>query len=183
MWLVAGLGNPGRKYAWTRHNVGFLVVEEIVDRLGMEFRERPEYRICNGSMGDERLIFLEPLTFMNRSGSAVREIISKNTVVKENLIVIHDDLDLEAGRIKIRKKGSSGGHRGVESIIQHLGGNTFIRVKVGIGRNPLVPTEDYVLSRFRKEELPLIREAIFHAADAVECIITQGPDKAMNTFN
>lgn len=183
MWLVAGLGNPGRKYAWTRHNVGFLVVEEIAGRLGLEFRERPDYRICSGSIGGDSVIFLEPLTFMNRSGSAVKEIIRKNNIVHEKLIVIHDDLDLGSGSLKIRKKGSSGGHKGVESIIQNIGGNAFLRVKVGIGRDPLLPTEDYVLARFRKEELPAIREAVVAAADAVECIITLGPDKAMNTFN
>lgn len=183
MWLVAGLGNPGKKYSWTRHNIGFLALEEIIGRHGLALRERPDYNICSGSIGDERVIFLEPLTFMNRSGNAVRETLSKNNIVHENIIVIHDDLDLDCGRLKIRKKGSSGGHRGVESIIQNIGGNAFVRVKIGIGRNPLVPTEDYVLSKFRKDELPGIKEAIVLAADAVECIIKEGPDKAMNQFN
>jgi len=183
LWLVAGLGNPGRKYAWTRHNIGFLALEEITGRLGLEFRQRPDYNICSGSIGDEKVIFLEPLTFMNRSGSAVREILSKNNIVHENIIVIHDDLDLDCGRLKIRKKGSSGGHRGVESIIQSIGSNAFVRVKIGIGRDPLMLTEDYVLSKFRKNELPGIKEVIVTAADAVECIIKEGPDKAMNKFN
>ncbi|MGC2064041.1 MAG: aminoacyl-tRNA hydrolase [Thermodesulfovibrionales bacterium] len=183
MWLVAGLGNPGKKYAWTRHNIGFLALEEIIGRLGLEFRERSDYNICSGSIGDERVIFLEPLTFMNRSGSAVREIISKNSILHDNIIVIHDDLDLDCGRLKIRKKGSSGGHRGVASVIQSIGGTAFIRVKIGIGRDPLMLTEDYVLSKFRKNELPGIKEMIVTAADAVECIIKDGPDKAMNKFN
>jgi len=183
LWLVAGLGNPGRKYTWTRHNIGFLVLEEIAGRLRLEFRERPDYRICSGSMNDEKVIFMEPLTFMNRSGAVVREILSKNGILQHNIIVIHDDLDLETGKIKIRKKGSSGGHRGVESIIQNIGGNTFVRVKVGIGRDPLMLTEDYVLSKFRKDELPVIKEAIVTAADAVECIVKDGADTAMNRFN
>ena len=104
-------------------------------------------------------------------------------MLSENIIVIHDDLDIEAGRVKLRKKGSSGGHKGVESIIQHLGTKVFVRIKVGIGRDPFIPTEDYVLSKFRKNELAVIRESIDQAADAVECIIREGPDKAMNTFN
>jgi PTH1 family peptidyl-tRNA hydrolase len=183
LWLVAGLGNPGKKYSWTRHNIGFLALEEIIGRLGLEFRERPDYNTCSGSIGDERIIFLEPLTFMNRSGAAVREILGKNNIVHENIIVIHDDLDLDCGRLKIRKKGSSGGHRGVESVIQSIGSNAFIRVKIGIGRDPLMPSEDYVLSKFRKNELPEIKEVIMTAADAVESIIKEGPDKAMNKFN
>ncbi len=183
MWLVAGLGNPGKKYAWTRHNVGFLVLDEIIGRLGLECRERPDYKTCSGSIGDEKTIFLEPLTFMNRSGSAVRELLSKNNISVENIIVIHDDLDFDCGRLKIRKKGTSGGHRGVESIIQNIGSNAFIRVKIGIGRDQRMLAEDYVLSKFRKDELPAIREAIVTAADAVACIVREGPDKAMNRFN
>ncbi|TAN38763.1 MAG: aminoacyl-tRNA hydrolase [Nitrospirae bacterium] len=183
MWLVVGLGNPGTRYAMTRHNIGFLVVDELTRRLGLTFKEKTDYLHCNGSINGEKTIFMEPLTFMNRSGSAVKNIFSKNNLLSENLIVIHDDLDLDPGRIKIRKKGSSGGHKGIESIIQHLGTNVFVRIKIGIGRDPFIPTEDYVLSRFRKAELPEIKEAVVTAADAVEAIIKEGPDKAMNRFN
>jgi peptidyl-tRNA hydrolase, PTH1 family len=183
LWLVAGLGNPGLKYAWTRHNIGFLVLDELIGRYGLKFKEKSDYRICDGSIEGEKTIFLEPLTFMNISGSAVASIFRKNNMLSENIIVIHDDLDIETGRVKIRKMGSSGGHKGIESIIQHLGTKLFVRVRVGIGRDPFIPTEDYVLSKFRKNELSVIRESIVQAADAVECIITKGPDKAMNTFN
>jgi PTH1 family peptidyl-tRNA hydrolase len=183
LWLVAGLGNPGVKYAWTRHNIGFLVLDELIRRYGLTFKEKSDYRICNGSIEGEKAIFLEPLTFMNRSGSAMASIYHRNNMLPDNIIVIHDDLDIETGRVKIRKRGSSGGHKGIESIIQHIGTNVFVRVKIGIGRDPFIPTEDYVLSKFRKNELALIRESIVDAADAVECIIREGADKAMNKFN
>lgn len=183
MWLIVGLGNPGARYARTRHNIGFLVVDECADRLRTAFSEKPDYMICSGSIEDSRVVLLEPLTFMNLSGRAVKKVLGKYNVQPENLIVVHDDLDLGTGKLKIRKKGSSGGHRGVESIIQNIGTKEFIRLKIGIGRSEFVPTEEYVLSKFRKDEIPLIREAVVNAADAVDCIIRLGVEKAMNSFN
>lgn len=183
MWIIAGLGNPGSKYAKTRHNIGFMVVDALAKKQGLEFREKADYLICSGSAGMEKIILVEPLTFMNKSGVAVRKIIDKYPVTPENLIVVHDDLDLDTGRLKIRKKGSSGGHNGIASIIQHIGSNEFIRVKIGIGRNPLIPTEGYVLSKFTKDEQPLIKEAIAKAVDAVQCIMADGIERAMNRFN
>ncbi|MBS1115571.1 MAG: pth, partial [Nitrospirae bacterium] len=141
MWLIAGLGNPGSRYEKTRHNVGFLAVEACIRRQPFEktrhnvgflaveacirrqpldCKEKEDYKICKGSLGDEKIILLEPLTFMNRSGIAVRRIMQKSNISPQQLIVIHDDLDLETGSLKIRKKGSSGGHKGIESIIQHI---------------------------------------------------------------
>lgn len=183
MWLIAGLGNPGNRYEKTRHNAGFLVLEELVERLQLEFKEKEDFKISKGSLGDEKIILLEPLTFMNRSGVAVRKIMQKSNISPERLIVIHDDLDLECGSLKIRKKGSSGGHKGIESIIQNIGTREFIRVKIGIGRDPFVPTEKYVLSKFRKDEMPVIKEAIAKAAESVQCIIIDGVERAMNRFN
>jgi PTH1 family peptidyl-tRNA hydrolase len=183
LWLIAGLGNPGSRYARTRHNTGFLVVEELASRARLEFKEKTDYRFCSGSIEGEKIVLLEPLTFMNRSGSAVKRVMDKYSVPPEKIIVIYDDLDLETGKMKVRKKGSSGGHKGVESIIQSIGTNVFIRVKIGIGRDPFVPVEDFVLSKFRKGEIPLIREAVAGAADAVESIMTEGVDKAMNRYN
>ena len=183
MWLIAGLGNPGSRYEKTRHNAGFLVLEELVERLQLEFKEKEDFKISKGSLGDEKIILLEPLTFMNRSGVAVRKIMQKSNISPERLIVIHDDLDLECGSLKIRKKGSSGGHKGIESIIQNIGTREFIRVKIGIGRDPFVPTEKYVLSKFRKDEMPVIKEAIAKAAESVQCIIIDGVERAMNRFN
>jgi PTH1 family peptidyl-tRNA hydrolase len=183
LWLLVGLGNPGIRYARTRHNIGFTVLDAMAAKLGLTFRERSDYRMSDGYMENERIIFLEPLTFMNRSGAAVRKMADKHALPPERIIVVHDDLDLTAGKLKIRKKGSSGGHKGIESVIQNLGSRDFIRVKIGIGRDPSIPTEAFVLSKFRREEIPLIREAISQASRAITCIIAEGPDRAMNKFN
>jgi PTH1 family peptidyl-tRNA hydrolase len=183
LWLIAGLGNPGSRYEKTRHNVGFLAVEACIRRQPLDCKEKEDYKICKGSLGDEKIIFLEPLTFMNRSGIAIRRIMQKSNISPQQLIVIHDDLDLETGSLKIRKKGSSGGHKGIESIIQHIGTQEFIRIKIGIGRDPFVPTEKYVLSKFRKEDIQAIREAIEKAVESVYAIINDGVERAMNRFN
>jgi PTH1 family peptidyl-tRNA hydrolase len=183
LWLVVGLGNPGRRYARTRHNVGFLVLDEFAAITRLEFKEKADYLICNGSLEGEKIALMKPLTFMNRSGGAVRKAAEKFGIPPERIIVVHDDLDLAAGRLKIRKKGSSGGHKGVESVIQNIGANNFIRVKIGIGRDGLTPVEDYVLSKFGRDELPRVREAVASAVDAIRSIITEGVEKAMNSFN
>lgn len=183
MWLLVGLGNPGIRYAKTRHNIGFMVLDRLAESMGLDFREKTDYRSCSGSISGHKVVLMEPLTFMNRSGSAVRKVFSKYTVLPEHIIVIHDDLDVEAGKLKIRKKGSSGGHKGVESVIQNLGTQDFIRVRIGIGRDPLIPTEDYVLSRFRKEEQAAIKDVVARAGDAISCMLQEGVDKAMNRFN
>ncbi|OGW27835.1 MAG: aminoacyl-tRNA hydrolase [Nitrospirae bacterium GWC2_42_7] len=183
MWLIVGLGNPGSRYARTRHNIGFLVLEELASTNKLEFRDRTEFRICKGSIENKDVILLEPLSFMNRSGTPVNKIAAKNGISPDNIIVIHDDLDMETGKLKIRKKGSSGGHRGVESIMQNLGSGDFVRIKIGIGRSEFIPTEEYVLSKFRKEENPLIKDAINKAVESVHSIITEGVEKAMNRYN
>lgn len=183
MWLVVGLGNPGAKYARTRHNVGFMVLDSIADSHHLIFKEKEGYRTAKGSISGQQVELIEPLTFMNLSGSAVGEVCRKRSIVPENIIVVHDDLDIDAGRLKIRKKGSSGGHKGIESIIQRICSRDFIRVKIGIGRDPLIPTEKFVLSAFAPSERPLIRDAILKASEAVAFIIAEGPDRAMNRFN
>ncbi|MDA8077455.1 MAG: aminoacyl-tRNA hydrolase [Nitrospiraceae bacterium] len=180
---MVGLGNPGRKYATTRHNVGFLVAEAIAGANRLLFQDRTDYRICRGSMGDESIVLLEPLTFMNRSGSAVKKVMDRMNIPPEKVIAIHDDLDLQTGKLRIRKTGSSGGHRGVESVIQSIASRNFARVRIGIGRDPLAATEEYVLSKFSKGETPLIRDAVERAVEAVGVIITEGVDKAMSRFN
>jgi PTH1 family peptidyl-tRNA hydrolase len=183
MLVIAGLGNPGKKYSRTRHNIGFMVVEEIARRDSIEFTDRKEYRIGRGSIEGHSVILIEPLLYMNRSGSAVREMIRKYNTQPHELIVIHDDLDMETGKVRIRKTGSAGGHKGVESIIQNIGSRDFIRVKIGIGREPVTPVEDYVLSKFTRQEISIIKEAIDRTADAVHSIVSDGVDKAMNRFN
>jgi len=160
-----------------------MVMDAFADDLGLSFRERKDCRICHGSIEDEKVILVEPLTFMNLSGISVEKIADRHAVPPERIIVVHEDLDLAAGRLKIRKKGSSGGHKGVESVIQHIGDRNFIRVKIGIGRDPLLPTERFVLSRFHKDEMPVIQNAIIRAIKAITCIIKEGPDKSMNQYN
>jgi PTH1 family peptidyl-tRNA hydrolase len=183
MRIIVGIGNPGKKYSRTRHNVGFLVVEEIARRYEIDFREREKYRIGTGSIDGMDVLLIEPLLYMNNSGIAVKDILNRFNISSENLIVIHDDLDMEIGKIRIRRKGSSGGHKGVESIIQNLSTKDFPRLKIGIGREGDVSSEDYVLSKFRKNEIPLIKSAVEKASDAVTTILLKGLEKAMNRFN
>jgi PTH1 family peptidyl-tRNA hydrolase len=183
LWLIVGLGNPGARYAATRHNIGFLVADHFAEKHGLDFREKTAYRICDGSIDDERIVVVEPLTFMNRSGAPVKRMVDKYHMPPENIVVIHDDLDMETGRLKIRRGGSSGGHKGVESIIQGIGSRDFIRVKVGIGRDEDMAVESYVLSKFRKDELPSIRDAVERAAESVAAIIGMGVHKAMTRYN
>jgi PTH1 family peptidyl-tRNA hydrolase len=139
--------------------------------------------IGKGSIEGNEVILVEPLTFMNRSGAAVKEVMRRYPLEPENLVVVHDDLDMETGKLKIRKKGSSGGHRGIESLMENLGTREFIRVKIGIGREEGVPAEEYVLRKFGRDEIPLIKTAIIRASDAIAMIIRDGVDKAMNEFN
>lgn len=183
MWIIAGLGNPGRKYSRTRHNIGFMVAEEVAQRHKIHFTEKKEYRIGRGSIEMNEVLLIEPLLYMNLSGPPVKKILFKFSVPTENLIVIHDDLDMETGKLRIRKTGSSGGHKGIESIIQNICTKDFIHMKIGIGREEGVPAEEYVLCKFRKHELNLIKDAIAGAADAVDMIISEGVDRAMNRFN
>ncbi len=187
MVVITGLGNPGRKYAKTRHNVGFRVVDRLGDELGVQLTERELYSLGSGDVEGKEIVLLKPNTFMNRSGVAVRHVLSRVGIpteeVQNSLIVVHDDLDIDAGVIRVRRNGSSGGHKGVESIIQAIGNKDFIRVKIGIGRDRTVPAEEYVLCTFRGEEKDLTERAIEDAADAVTMIIRSGVEKAMERFN
>lgn len=183
MWLIIGLGNPGTRYSKTRHNIGFMVADKLAERYSIGFRTRELYMTGKGFVEGVDVVLAEPLTFMNRSGGAVRDLMKRHNLSADKLIVIHDDIDMETGRLKIREKGSSGGHRGVEDIIAALGTREFVRVKVGVGRDKDIPIEDYVLTRFRKDELPVISEAVERAAEAVSTIVREGVEKTMNRFN
>jgi len=184
MWIIVGLGNPGKKYSRTRHNIGFMVIEEIAKRYAIEFQEENDTRRTGrGSIDKEEVLLLEPLVYMNRSGIVVNKIMTTCNVPLKHLVVIHDDIDMETGKLRIKRKSSSGGHKGVESIIQSISSRDFIRVKIGIGREAGVPEEDYVLRRFRKNEVFIIKKAIEKASDAVTSILTDGLEKAMSKFN
>ena len=171
--VVVGLGNPGRSYERTRHNAGYLVADELAKRHGGSWRKRKKAEAAPVSLGLENITILKPTTFMNNSGSAV------SSYSPEDLIVVHDDLDLEAGTVRVKVGGGAGGHNGLRSIIQNLG-NEFVRVRIGIGRAPAgVTVTDYVLSRMDS----VVKGAIPKAADAVEYVIEEGPEAAMNRFN
>ena len=183
MWLVAGLGNPDEKYADTRHNVGFMVINALAARFSIPLKQKTtNFIFGRGFIEDEKAILIKPLTFMNRSGIAVREALFKFDEIK-NLLVVHDDLDLDVGVLRIRKTGSSGGHNGIQSIIECLNSKDFLRLKIGIGRSERISPERYVLRSFNKREKVVIEETIDNAADAIQILINQGISKAQNQFN
>jgi PTH1 family peptidyl-tRNA hydrolase len=160
MWLIIGLGNPGRLYAKTRHNLGFLILDSLASKFSISLKNKTKkYAYGKGRIGEKDVILIKPLTFMNMSGIAVSDVVKKyaDTV---HLLVMHDDLDLEPGIIRIRKSGSSGGHRGIESIIGAIDTKKFLRLKVGIGRPEKIPAEEYVLKPFNKTERPVIKKAV-----------------------
>ena len=186
MYIIAGLGNPGTKYNHTRHNVGFETLDILID----EYRATgpfEKWKAMYGSayIGGEKVIFVKPLTYMNLSGEAVRAVVDFFKIDPETeLIVINDDIDLDPGRIRIRKSGSAGGHNGLKSIITHLGTEKFTRIRIGVGKKPAEwDLVDHVLGHFPEEELPKVREAMERAAKAAACIVTEGPDIAMNLYN
>ncbi len=169
-----GLGNPGRSYERTRHNIGFLVADELAKRHGGSWRAKKRAEAAPVGFGLENVMLLKPTTYMNNSGAALVG------YKPGQLVVVHDELDLPAGTVRVKAGGGAGGHKGLRSIIQHLGGNEFVRVRVGIGRPPVgVTATDYVLGRME----PAIKEAVPRAADAVEAVIEGGPEAAMNRFN
>ena len=171
--VVVGLGNPGRSYERTRHNAGYLVLDELAKRHAGSWRKKKRAEAAPVSVGLTNTTLLKPTTFMNNSGSAVAD------YKPENLVVVHDDLDLEAGTVRVKVGGGAGGHNGLRSIIGRLG-NDFIRVRIGIGRPPAgVGVTDYVLSRMDS----VVKDAIPTAADAVEVVLEQSPEAAMNRFN
>ncbi|MEN8256472.1 MAG: aminoacyl-tRNA hydrolase [Thermodesulfobacteriota bacterium] len=176
MYLIVGLGNPGDKYRKTRHNIGFHAVEQLAEEIGIGFSESKwKALVCKGDIAGQGVVLVKPQTFMNLSGEAVEPIASYYKIPQENIVVIHDDLDLDCGRIKLCVNSGAGGHNGIKSLIQRLGGNSFNRIKVGIGR-PLeqMPVERYVLAKFTDEESLDISSAINRAVEAVTLIVEKG---------
>ena len=185
MKLIVGLGNPGKKYERTRHNVGFFVVDRLAQRNGLKLTERlGDALIADWGIDGERIVLVKPQTFMNRSGTAVRDLLYEFHCSAEDLIVVYDDLDLPLGRIRLRAQGSAGGHRGILSILEHLTGVEFFRVRVGIGRPPEgVDPADFVLSQFNDQESSDLESAVERAADAVRSLLQDGPRHAMELYN
>ena len=183
MKLIVGLGNPGKKYEHTRHNMGFDVVD-LFSELAQIDIDKDAFKglVGRGKVFDKDVYLLKPQTFMNLSGESVREIVSYFKIPKEDIIVIYDDLDLEPGKIRLRLSGSSGGDRGIQNIIEQLGTENIKRIRIGIGK-PTFDTIDYVLGKPLKEEQVLIDEAIKKAVDALKEILKNNFDSAMNKYN
>ncbi len=186
MYVIAGLGNPRKEYENTRHNIGFAVIDMLAERHGIRLNElKHKGLVGRGMIGGQKVLLVKPLTYMNLSGECIREVLDYYKVdAKENLIVLHDDVSLEPGTIRIRKKGSAGGHNGLKNIILHLGHDTFGRVKIGVGEKPEgYDLADYVLGHFSGQERMLMAETGERVCDAVEAMLRDGPDAAMNRFN
>lgn len=185
MYIVVGLGNPGRNYEYTRHNVGFLAIDRLAEKIGVKVKKikfKGLYEETN--ISGEKVILLKPQTYMNNSGEAVRDIMNFYKVEPENIIVIVDDIDIAPFSLKIKKNGSAGTHNGLKSIIYQIQSDQFPRVKIGVGNNEKkIDLADYVLSGFSKTDGKLIEEAIDKAADSVIEIIQNGIESAMNKFN
>ena len=185
MIAIIGLGNPGREYNWTRHNIGFEVVGKLAydNDINMN-KEKYKAIVGEGRIGNEKVLLIQPLTYMNLSGDSVREFVNFYKLSPEQLIVIYDDISLSPGQIRIRKKGSAGGHNGIKNIIAHLGTQVFPRIKVGVGEKPKkYDLADYVLSHFTKAERKEMEEGYQKAIQAVEKILAGEMEAAMNEFN
>jgi len=184
--LIVGLGNPGRAYRWTRHNMGFWLVERFAKELGIDLSRRGFQSVYGrGKIGNEEIILAKPQTFMNLSGEAVRRLLHYFKVPPENLVVLHDDLDLPFGKMRIRLRGGTGGHQGVKSIVEALGSDGFVRLKVGIGRpaDRGQDVADYVLEPLVGAEKEEFKAAVERALEALGVLLREGPQATMDRFH
>lgn len=186
MYIIAGLGNPKREYDNTRHNIGFALIDALADQYNISVMDMKHKALTGkGMINGQKVILVKPLTFMNLSGESIRPIVDYYKIdVSTELIVISDDISLPPGQIRVRKKGSAGGHNGLKNIIQHLGSEEFQRIRIGVGEKPAgYDLADYVLGHFSKEEQPLIREGVEKAMKAAAMMLEGDVDRAMNEFN
>lgn len=185
MRIIIGLGNPTEKYQATRHNIGWDAITRISDDYKIPLNQKKHKALCgSGYIEGEKVILAQPLTYMNLSGESVRQLVDFYKVHPEDIIVIYDDVSLDVGQLRIRKKGSAGGHNGIKSIISHLGTEEFPRIKIGVGEKPKEwDLADYVLSRFKDDEQETIREALKDTSDVCRMIIRSGMNAAMNQYN
>lgn len=184
-FLVVGLGNPGSQYENTRHNIGFHVIDALSRKWSCSaFQKKFKGLLTEATLADQKVVLLKPQTYMNLSGESVREAVHFYKIpVESHVVVISDDLDLPPGNLRIRSSGGSGGHNGLKSVSENLGGDGYSRIRIGIGRSVTIPTESYVLAQIPKEEKELYEKAVHLAADAVETLVKDGIQKTMNTFN
>lgn len=185
MKIIVGLGNPGNEYAKTRHNVGFMLIDALAEHLNITlWKDKFNAQIAEGRIGAGKILLVKPQTYMNNSGEAVGPLMRWYKLEPEDIIVAHDDMDIPAGTIRIRKKGSSGGHNGIKSLISHIGSENFARVRLGIGRPlPGWSVVKHVLAPFPAEDKAEVDKAIDYLIPAVECIVSDGLDIAMNKYN
>ena len=181
MKLVAGLGNIGDKYIFTRHNAGFMLIDSIALNSNLTFRENSRLKFLITNIGD--CLYIKPTTYMNLSGEAVRAVMDYYKIPVEDVLIVFDDLSLELGKIRFRPNGSDGGHNGIKSVIKHLGTSEIARLKIGIGPQPNIPSEVFVLQNFSKEELEVLKGAIGKAKEGIQCYFKEGMAAAQNKFN
>ena len=184
MYLICGLGNPGRLYANTRHNMGFMTVDVLSDRLSIPVnRLKFKALVGEGRIGDEKVVLVKPQTYMNLSGEAVRPLVDFYKPEHSHLILVYDDVDLDMGRTRVRKSGSAGTHNGMRSVIYHLQFDDFPRVRIGLGDHGDIPLDKFVIGHWTREEQPVLAKGVLRAADACETIVREGLDQAMQKFN
>lgn len=185
MYIIVGLGNPGMRFSATRHNVGFEVIERLAYENNIKLNKRKHKAIIgDGVIGGHKVLLVQPQTYMNLSGESIRAVMDFYKCNENDLIVVYDDICFEIGTIRIRKKGSAGGHNGMKNIINHLGTNEFARIRVGVGnKSPEWDLKDHVLSRFNDKEIKEMVKEVERAGDAIEKILVEGIDKAMNVYN
>ena len=185
-WLLVCLGNTGEQYENTRHNVGFQVADAVAERHNVPI-QRLKFRALTNTItvGEKKVLLMKPVTYMNLSGEAVHEAASFYKVPPERILVVSDEVALAPGKIRVRRSGSAGGHNGLKNIIAHLGTDQFPRIRVGVGQKPHPDYDmaDWVLGKFQGEDKKAVEEAVKRAADAAECLIQEGVDKAMNRYN
>ena len=185
-YIIAGLGNPGAKYEMTRHNAGFLAIDMLAMKQNKEIKRLKFHALtCDAEIEGKKCLLMKPQTFMNNSGEAIGEAAKFYKIPPQNIIVLSDDISLDVGKIRIRRKGSAGGHNGLKSIIAHLGSEDFPRVKIGVGKKPNAYRDlaDWVLGRFPKELEPQLKEALENADGAISLIVQDKFDRAMNLYN
>ena len=185
MKLIVGLGNIGPKYTFTRHNVGFMLADSIAINNNLTFRENSRLKCLMTNLRDgyNDFLIIKPTTFMNLSGEAVRAVMDYYKIPAEDIIVVYDDLSLDLGKIRFRANGSDGGHNGIKSIIKHVGTSNITRLKIGIGPQPSLPSEVFVLQNFSKEELDNLKNVLSTAKDGINCYFKEGIAVAQNRFN
>ena len=183
MKLIVGLGNPGKSYEKTRHNVGFMVIDALIQELNLKPQAKFKGEFVQTTLNGETVLILKPNTFMNLSGESVRLVKDFYKIEDPDILVIYDDLDLPVGKLRLREKGSSGGHNGIKSIISHLHHQDFKRIRIGIDKDPLIVTADYVLGKFSKNDLPALNTAIKKATEACKDFCSMNFVDVMTRYN